>query len=187
MRLLLSLLFPLLLSCSAVEAPGSPPPLKIVRVNNVADGRHTVGNAAIVGEHLAITAHHVAYESGQSNLFITTKNGKVFVAWHNVAVIENIHSLLNEEPVSILRLDSGGFRSLGSYHLGLGTPTSVETHRGIFSWESYRSKPGDSGSPILNSKGEVVGLVWGHDGSGSPIMLRITPKVWRTVKKLRGS
>ena len=51
------------------------------------------------------------------------------------------------------------------------------THRGTFKWENYKPKKGDSGSPVVNKHGELVGVVYGHViRSNAPLYIPVRRK-----------
>lgn len=146
------------------------------------------GHAAVVGTNTVVTAYHVIDHS-VDNPYSTTHVGKTYSKWgivHRYYPMDVSHMVVtpkNREPVVFLK--SRDNKKLWNKHLniGRGLPYKVVTSRGTFPWYTYKSEKGDSGSPILNKNGELVGLVWGsrrRDGEsvvGGAIMLRVVPGI----------
>ena len=77
-----------------------------------------------------------------------------------------------EPSVIVVSLKSHKFFNRDIFKIGNGTAYKVITRRGTFKWIGYKTKPGDSGSAVVNRKGELIGIVYGHRGD-KPIYLRI--------------
>jgi hypothetical protein len=55
-------------------------------------------------------------------------------------------------------------------------PHRIVTARGVTPWQGKSLKPGDSGSPVINSNGKLIGLLVGRRGN-TP-MLTVLPHGW---------
>lgn len=137
------------------------------------EGSGLQGRGAVVGANLVLTVDHVVRRAGQV-LVGTCRNG----GWVKARVVQRIAA--SPEPLVLLELDldSGwygtllgftGFDVEDSYAQNPGgRATHVATRRGLHPWGprvGVRLRPGDSGSPVLDGKGRLVGLLTGRRGT----------------------
>jgi len=119
------------------------------------DGKWYTGNAAVIGVNRIVTAYHVADLS--DNLQVRIRR------WpHKCATFVIIDMYLSKyEPYVILECKDIKFNKNSIFEIGNGKPYKVITHRGVFKWKRYVPKRGDSGSPVINIRGKLIGVVYG--------------------------
>ena len=138
------------------------------------------------GRLVFVTARHVV--KGAKAISVRVANGKTYHVrvltadgnW-DCAVLEPLESVEGVEPAEIEfgetavqkpgdRLESCGFGSddtlASNFGLFIGYRRSTNAPSGPDDWMeiSGRARPGDSGGPIFNAAGRVVGVLWGTDG-----------------------
>lgn len=116
------------------------------------------GNAAVIGRNRILTAHHVANLHDE----LTVRTLKWPNTYKIFKIIEVVGLLGAPEPYSILECLDYKFCKFNIFKIGKGAPCEVITHRGTFIWEEYIAEKGDSGSPVVNDDGELIGVVYGH-------------------------
>lgn len=146
---------------------------KTVRIQNMAGPPRNgtiMGSGAVISSDTVITAAHVVQDANGKRL------GHVWVdphgdgvTWIRADVV--VYVAAPVEPVAVLRLnvDSSsaagfaGFSPADCYAFSTGgqDPHAVVTQRGPYRWMVGRIAPGDSGSPVVDSRGSLLGLVWG--------------------------
>ncbi|MCO5169586.1 MAG: hypothetical protein M9894_24865 [Planctomycetes bacterium] len=156
-----------------VEPPPRGEAVTITRGDEGAAGR-----AAVVGADLVLTVRHVLLAGarppgGEVEAWVSTARGGAGgrVAGRIVGVLPT-----RPEPVLVVRVevDDGplaglvgfsGFAPERRYVVGRGLPEQVDTPRGRAPLLRARLRPGDSGSPVLDAAGGLVGLLCGvRDG-----------------------
>lgn len=70
------------------------------------------------------------------------------------------------EPEPYVILEVNNFWCDEPTAIRAGPPHKVRTRRGEFLWVNYEPKHGDSGSPIFDKEGFLIGLVYGWDKFG---------------------
>jgi len=149
----------------------------------------SIGSGVLVrwGKRIVVlTARHVVQDAKQIIVEIYTKRThyarvlKVDVVW-DCAVLELIGQPEGIEPVEVEvgdvamqregnRLESCGYGPDGQLAcnsgLFLGYKRSTQAQNGPDDWMeiSGHARGGDSGGPIFNQQGHVVGVLWGTDG-----------------------
>jgi len=134
------------------------------------DGKPVYGRGAVIGVDRVITVAHVA----RAKEVLVATSGKR--GWVRGRVVEHIPT--NPEPLVIiaLELDQGfygrflgfmGFEETYDFTKPLNcSPYKIITSRGGVPWQhGDRLKPGDSGSPVINANGELIGLLAGRRGN----------------------
>ncbi len=127
------------------------------------------GRGAVVSDRHVLTVEHVL--EGQDRVFVATVgNG----GWVAARVVRRERG--NPEPLVLLELEVDG----GAYGLllgfdgfdaddvlapGTGAPATVVTGRGQLAWAPGVLQPGDSGSPVLDAAGTLIGIVSGRRGA----------------------
>lgn len=136
------------------------------------------GRGAVVGDRWVLTVDHVT--RGQDAVHVaTTRDG----GWVAARVARRIAA--TPEPLVLLEVevDDGVYGALLGFtgfdpdrHLpaGEGPATTVVTPRGHLPWVDGTLEPGDSGSPVLDATGGLVGLVCGRRG-GTGVYVAVTP------------
>ncbi|MBX3471018.1 MAG: hypothetical protein KF878_29475 [Planctomycetes bacterium] len=154
----------------------APPRGEAVTITGPA-GDSAAGRAAVVGADLVLTVRHVLPatglppQDGVEAWVFTGRGGGGRVPGRVVGAIP-----ARPEPVLVVRVDvdDGPFAALVGfpgfspdrrYVMGAGPPEQVETARGRAPLLRARLRPGDSGSPVLDASGGLVGLLCGvRDG-----------------------
>ena len=149
----------------------------------------SLGSGVLVkwnGRLVFVTARHVI--KGAKTIVVRAANGKTYRVrvleadgnW-DCAVLEPLERVEGVQPAEIEfgeaavqkpgnRLESCGFGSddtlASNYGLFIGYKRSTNTPGGPDDWMeiSGRARPGDSGGPVFNDAGRVVGVLWGTDG-----------------------
>jgi thioredoxin 1 len=152
-------------------------------------GGRCLGSGVLVcwnGRLVFVTARHVI--KGAKSISVRAANGKTYRVrilgadgnW-DCAVLEPLERIEGIEPAEIEfgetavqkrgdRLESCGFGSdetlASNYGLFIGYKRSTNAPAGPDDWMeiSGRARPGDSGGPVFNDRGRVVGILWGTDG-----------------------
>ncbi|MCO5169477.1 MAG: serine protease [Planctomycetes bacterium] len=126
------------------------------------------GRGAVVGDRWVLTVDHVT--RGQETVHVATTRE---AGWVAARVARRIPA--SPEPLALLEvdLDDGLYGLLLGFpgfepdrHLiaGAGDPVAVLTARGRLPWTAGVLEPGDSGSPVLDAAGDLVGVVCGRRG-----------------------
>lgn len=146
-------------------------------------GSANKGSGVYLGERLVASAYHVVrgtsgngiakFQDGSSIRFRTISTDKV---WDQVVLeLESEHPTLNgvelaqynPRPNEIL-YSAGfarGFRIFGGRMTGTwGSPGGVQTDTTDWFEHENPAIPGDSGGPVFNEAGQLIGCLWGTDG-----------------------
>lgn len=127
------------------------------------------GRGAVVGDRWVLTVEHVL--QGRDRVFVSTSRDG---GWVEAKVVRREAG--DPEPTVLLEVavDEGaygfllgfaGFDADAILQPGAGgEPTSVATGRGLLAWAPGVLAPGDSGSPVVDEAGRLVGLVSGRRG-----------------------
>ena len=145
LALLLILFVPSLAGCASGGTPDFD-----VRIDSefMKDGKkvNTYGHGILIDEHHVVTVNHVApgkrirYMVSRASVHVTGHKRRIrYIRARYLGSFGHGQSI---EPLSVLRLDSAM------------SCDAFPEFRGI--------EPGDSGSPILGKRGEVVGLITGY-------------------------
>ena len=161
----------------AVKVQSRPTTLGSVSAKKI-----TLGTAAVISEDTLITAAHVARASEGRPLDVMyvdpTGRGR---CWLPARVVRYVDGPV--EPIAVLVAELAPPDQLLGFHGwpvedryvigGSGAaPHAVETRRGPYRWTVGRIRPGDSGSPVVDSAGRLVGLAWGTYGP-HPVFLPV--------------
>ena len=128
------------------------------RIVHVMSGIGVRGTGAVIGPYLIITAAHVI----KNQDVVLVDVGIDDYNWKGARVVAFLKA--STEDIVLLQL-LGDEPIEGNYFrmkTGNRTPRYVVTHRGVFNWQPGIVTPGDSGCPILNANGDVIGVVHGH-------------------------
>ncbi|MBL4845620.1 MAG: trypsin-like peptidase domain-containing protein [Planctomycetes bacterium] len=132
-----------------------------------ADGSWTRGAGAAVGPGRVLTVAHVLEGAVTIEAEV---NGRL------IAVSAHVQRRIHSEPEDLIELcldRSDGFFGFSGFtpdeilEVGYGEPTQLWASNGLFHMPC-ESRPGDSGSPLLDERGRLVGLLIGTLG-GSPV------------------
>lgn len=133
----------------------------------------SVGSGVVVGVNLVLTAYHVIKDTQGT---VQVGNGiqatiLAYDATWDLALLRTVHpfgtyaTLANYRPAVGERLFSGGYASGGPLHWTVGAVTEYNRpmSRNEPDWLVVVSgnRSGDSGGPIFNAAGQVVGICWG--------------------------
>ena len=130
------------------------------------------GHGAIISHDQVLTVEHVVGDASE----VLVKRGER-TGWLRARVLRRIPSKPENLVVLGIDVDEGlygvllgftGFDNPVRPSLG-GSPTRVASSRGELSWHGAALRPGDSGSPVLDALGDLVGLVVGRRG-GIPVL-----------------
>jgi len=148
------------------------PSIVTLQVENTA-GRHFVGSAFLaVGDQLAVTAWHVIHDARRVEAcFADNRRVKV------IGVVDRNEPL----DLALIKLEAGGRPRIGlgsaiprigsrvyvvgsprgyDFSISEGLVSQIRTLEGVRYYQlSCPISPGDSGSPVLNNRGEAVGVV----------------------------
>jgi hypothetical protein len=121
----------------------------------------------VIGPDLVVTVRHVLPDA-DAQPCVSTLASRGFVDAAVVGVVnatpEAILLLrveLNPSPLGQL-LGFSGFAGEECYRLGDGSPAVIVTSRGSLDFVRGQLLPGDSGSPVLDQDGDLVGLLCGR-------------------------
>ncbi len=158
----------------SVETTGAPRGAALVRA---ADGR--VGHAAIVAPDRVLTVAHVVGDASRAWVAVGRRG-----AWVEARVVERLARAPEELVVLELALDEGwagallGFTGFGAERVlepgAEGLAVTVATARGLRPLIAAELRPGDSGSPVLDPEGRLVGLLSGRGAQGA-VVTRLAP------------
>jgi len=141
-------------------------PLKIVCKNGS-------GHGAAIGRNMVITVNHV----GSDALYVEL--GKRKLALRPVMEYGTPGEV---EKVTVLTV---GTPVLPFYVIGRGNPYTVDTPRGNLDFRDYIPIAGDSGCPVLNKHGEIVGLVSGVGQKIGVGVLMVQKPIIISVRKVK--
>lgn len=128
------------------------------------------GRGAVVGPTQVLTVAHVV--GNRNEVWVaTSRRNRV---WVRARVSRRYRAVPEDVVLLELEVSDGffgelfgftGFSSADAFPTRRGqAPTAVLTRRGLLAWEPCTLLPGDSGSPVLDSRGDLVGLVVGRRG-----------------------
>lgn len=150
---------------SLALAPGKSVTLHAIRAGN----KHIISRAAVVGPNSVLSAHHCIKDASQ--IWIEY-DGDMFVARLAVVYIDP-----KPEPIVLLSIgvaDHPVFSKDDIYNIRTCYPGRyVNGPNGLQKLERGLIVKGYSGSPIVDIHGNLTGVVFGYDGRGNPIVLRI--------------
>jgi len=127
------------------------------------------GTGVVVSDNEVVTAYHVVDGDTKCKIKVSTfpRNIIGFKIQKYMLTDDNI------EPIVLLRpFGRYKFFKKNIFKIGIGAPYKVITLRGTFHWKGYRAVRGDSGSAVVNIKGDLVGVVYGHRRK-EPIFFRV--------------
>ncbi len=163
-------------SAKAQAMPGAPGG-EDVAVTGV-EGWWTGGRGAVVGPDTVLTVAHVL--GGQRDAWVSTsRSGGALVPGR---VVDALRAL--PEPVLVVRVETSkgllgllgfaGFSPERRYAPGTGAAAWIDTPRGREPFGAAGLQPGDSGSPVVDGRGGLVGLLCGRR-SGVPVFAPVYP------------
>ncbi len=159
MRFILLVLTLIMMGCCGTKASSSGKPFTIVQYSAV-DKMWYRGIAAPVSSNTVVTAWHVVNESKVAKI---TK--KTWIKGdRDITITKIFHPNDGPEPWVILTMAGKSIfkqRDIFIVASKCFEPYKVITKRGTFYWRYYKVIGGDSGSPIINEHGELVGVVYG--------------------------
>ncbi len=140
-----------------------------VEVRATLDSTGRAGRGAVIGDRHVLTVEHVL--EGRDRVFVATLAGGGWVAARVVR-----RERADPEPLVVLELEVdegafgallgfGGFEREAVLRAGAGEAATVVTARGRLAWTPGVLQPGDSGSPVLDAAGGLVGVVSGRRGA----------------------
>lgn len=140
------------------------------------------GRGAIVGKDRVLTVAHVIGDANDIEV------GTSSLAWTRARVVERIPA--QPEDVIVLEVATGkgtfafeGFAEDRTAQKGQGAPALVLAATGAHGWNhSNALRPGDSGSPVLDGDGALVGLLVGKTRDGAGVLASPGPRPSTSVE-----
>ncbi len=118
-----------------------------------------LGSGAVLDSKIVLTVAHVIKKQQMAMVDV----GKFERKWAAARVVGRIHA--KPEDIIILQLvGEDSFPKIEYFKRGAGLPlpSVMVTTKGVFPWNPGSIVSGDSGSPVLNIDGELIGLVVGY-------------------------
>ncbi len=154
-----------------VEVVRTPTQSGAVRVR-AADGR--VGHAAIVERDRVVTVAHVVGAATTAWVDVGRSG-----AWVEARVVQRIAHVPEELVVLEVARDAGwlgavaGFTGFAEERVLQPAPEAPHSHvlttRGLLALATAELRPGDSGAPVVDERGRLVGLLSGRGSSGAVV------------------
>jgi len=140
---------------------------RVALVAHRADGSWTLGAGAVVRGGRVLTVAHVLHGATEIEAEVHGRliSVEARVARRIRAVPEDLIELRLEESEGVLGF--GGFAAEDTLEVAAGEPSQLWASSGLFNLPCATA-PGDSGSPLLDPEGRLVGLLVGDLG-GSPV------------------
>ncbi|HSB85632.1 MAG TPA: trypsin-like peptidase domain-containing protein [Ilumatobacteraceae bacterium] len=180
---------------SAVEAAITTASRSTVKIEGSACGLATAGSGVVVGDGVVLTAAHVVAGATESRVVDSTGSHRaVAVLVDPLADLAVLYSDgLSDEPVTISSTPAGR----GTAAVVLGYPRGGQLHASpAVVLDSYRAEqndiygreqaereilevqapvvPGSSGGPVVDSKGELIGIVFGQSQGDPDVGFAVT-------------
>lgn len=135
------------------------------------------GRGAVIGPDLVLTVKHVLPDGVQAYVS-TAATGR---GWIDATIVGELPA--SPEAVLVLRVETdrsalgqllsfSGFSGQECYTIGDGAPETIATARGDVRLLGGSLQPGDSGSPVVDRDGDLVGLLCGRN-RGVPVVATI--------------
>lgn len=151
------------------EAPPRGDLASAVEVRASLDPGARAGRGAVVSARHVVTVEHVL--QGHDRVFVATAGDR---GWVGARVVRRERAV--PEPLVVLELDVDegaygvllGFEGFAPERVlvrGSGAPATILTARGRLPWAPNVLVRGDSGSPVLDGAGGLLGVVSGRLGS----------------------
>jgi S1-C subfamily serine protease len=159
------------------------------RVRNPGCGGVSLGSAFALGPNLLVTNQHVV-EDGFFQLELSTWDGREVTAdissvsvWADIALIETAQTLpvvarTGPDPEPGQPVAAVGYPRGGQWTLSVGEvvdlvpPETFDTTHEVVRFDAPIS-PGNSGGPLLDESGDVVGVVFAVELGGQELSLAI--------------
>jgi hypothetical protein len=140
----------------------------------------TGGRGAVIGPDRVLTVAHVVGGAAPDDLYVVVHPGgyghvRARPVLRRRAAPESLVVLEVETRQGLLGdlLGFAGFAPGDRFAPGRGAPARIDTRRGLAAFQGAALEPGDSGSPILDAQGGLVGLLSGRSG-GAPLYVPVT-------------
>jgi len=151
----------------------TPAALDAGRAVTVRRGSGLEGRAAVIGPNTIVTVAHVP-SPWEATWVGTRRDG----GWVEAAAVQHVPS--HPESLIVLRVETTGDGVLSAVFGFPGfdaddafacaapgaTPAWIDTERGVLPFATADLRPGDSGSPVLDAEGRLVGLLSGRGPDG---------------------
>ncbi|HBP19140.1 MAG TPA: hypothetical protein DEA08_15300 [Planctomycetes bacterium] len=129
------------------------------------------GRGAILGPNRVMTVQHVVGSARRVRV-------GAGLEWTEARVVRRFPcapEALVELELEQSTLGFSGFAAARCAQLGQGGPAWIHTPRGRMPWGSAELRRGDSGSPVFDAQGGLVGLLHGRElWSGRPIAVQLS-------------
>lgn len=146
------------------------------------------GRGAVVGPNRIVTVAHVVEGMGSLWISVSRETGLI-----EGRIVQRVAA--NPEGYVFVEIETqggaygtlfgfAGFAAENCFTLGSGPPAGVLTKRGFLPWEIGTLRPGDSGSPVLDASGKLVGLVSGRTELGEPVMVSLRAEAFELRSEL---
>lgn len=138
----------------------------VVRVKN-SNGASC--NAAVIGKNLIVSVGHCL--STDSVLFVFYRQ-----KWHKATLVQKYEG--DHDTIVVMCVPTVDWSMESWFALNpTGMPhLAITRHSGRVYWNSALSYPGDSGSPVIDRHGRLVGLIWGHYLNTNKAIVEFLPK-----------
>ena len=123
----------------------------------------------VIGENLVVTAAHCVDEDGFIKIKVSKNPLTKYTRFYKLAEFSN--------PRESIVCIYGKFKfdKASIFEVGCNFPPAfIQTRRGLFTVDEFISRPGDSGSAVMDKHGHLLGVHYGHRtvaGKRSPIFL----------------
>lgn len=162
-ELILTLLLTVSLAGCVIHPQTDPerPSGAIVNLMHVKDGQRGYCKGFAISKDLMLTIGHCT--EGELMVKVdTAKNESIWVAAKAVKTFQGRHDTIVLLKTSTTLFPGWTDEEQFKLNPGGNPHFTITKHLGYQLWRNAKSYEGDSGSPVFDKDGKVVGVVWGH-------------------------